>query len=170
MVLLQLLGLLLMTLLYLLLSRIISPLLKQSLVILLLFLLKSLPILLLLGIHLLLLLLVFLIYLRIAGVRRRWPLVRRKFARVNWRTIRIVRPGIVATAGNFVVACADAGSPGVVCAAIRRRRFVMPACLSGWHDTAFVECPRFWRRRDRRLALIYGGAQIAIGARRLHVL
>lgn len=114
MALLQLLGLLLMTLLYLLPSRIIGPLLKQSLVILLLFLLKSLAILLLLGVQLLLLLLVLLIYLGVARVRRRRPLMRRKFARVNWWTIRVVRPNTVTTVGNSVVACADVVSLGVV--------------------------------------------------------
>ena len=169
--LLQLLGLLLMTLLYLLLSSIISPLLSQALVILLLFLLKPLAILLLPGIYLVLLLLVFLIYLRIAGVRCRWPLVRRKFVHVNWRPIGIVGPNIVAAARDSIVACAAVVSPNIVGVAIRLRwRFVTSACLPSWHDAALVECRRPGSSRDRRLALIHGCAQIPIGAGRLHVL
>jgi len=169
--LLQLLGLLLMTLLYLLRSRIISPLLSQALVILLLFLLKPLPVLLLPGIHLVLLLLVFLIYLRISGVRCRWPLVRRKFVHVNWRPIGIGGPNIVAAARDSIVACAAVVSSNVVGVAIRlRRRFVTSACLPGWHDAALVECGWPWSSCDRRLTLIHRGAQIPISARRLHVL
>src|SRR5580704_5792992 len=157
MVLLQLLRLLLVTLLHLLGSRIINPLLRQALVILLLFLLQPLPILLLLGIHLVLLLLVFLIDLLIARVRRRWPLMRRKFVHVSRWTIGIVH--------------ADVVCPNSVAIATRLRwRYVVSARLSGRHDAALVECRRPGSSRDRRLALIHGSAQLPIGARLLDVL
>ncbi len=141
--LLEVLRLLLVALLCLLSPGIICILLSQTLMFLFLLLLEFLMLLFLFGVQLLLLLLVFFIEPGVARVRRSEPLVWGKFLGMRW-TISI------------------GGAIG--------RRLVAPSCLPCRHGAALVECSGPGRGCDGRLAVVYGGAQLLIGAGLLKVL
>ena len=112
-------------------------------------LLEFLMFLLLFGVEPVLLLLVLLIALGVARVWRSEPLVRGKFAGMRW-TARIRRAiGIRFAIGG---------------------RLVAPSRFSGRHGVAVVECSRPRSRRYGRFALVYGGAQLLVGACFLKVL
>lgn len=141
--LLEVLRLLLVALLYLLSPGVICILLSQTLMFLFLFLLEPLMFLFVFGVELFLLLLVLLIALGVPRVGRREPLVRRKLVGMRW-TARIRRTiGIRFAIGG---------------------RLVAPSRFSGRDGVAIAECSGPRSRRYRRFAMIFGGAQLAVGA------
>src|SRR2546425_61877 len=95
------------------------------------------------GVEPVLLLLVFLVEPGVAGVRRSEPLVLGKFVGMRW-TARIRR----AIGIRFAIG----------------RRLVAPSCFSGRHGIAVAECSGPRSRRYGRFALVYGGAQLPVGA------
>src|SRR5713101_3703016 len=115
----------------------------ELLMFLFLSLLEFLMFLLLFGVEPVLLLLVLLIALGVARVWRSEPLVRGEFAGMRW-TARIRRPiGIRFAIGG---------------------RLVAPSRFSGRHGVAVVECSGPRSRRHGRFAMVYGGAQLPVGA------
>jgi len=146
----EVLGLLLVALLCLLSPGVICILLSQTLMFLFLLLLEFLMLLFLFGVELLLLLLVFLIEPGVARVWRSEPLVRGEFVGMRW-TARVRR----AISIRF---------------AIGGRRLVAPSRFSRRHGVAVVECSGPGRGCDGRLAVVYGGAQLLVGAGLLKVL
>ena len=141
--LLEMLCLLLVALLYLLSPGFICILLIQTLMFLFLYLLEFLMFLLLFGVEPVLLLPVFLIDPGVAGVRRSEPLVWGKFLGMGW-TISI--------GGAIGIRFAVGG------------RFVAPSRFPCRHGVAVVECSRPGSGCDGRLAMVYGGAQVPVGA------
>src|SRR5260370_18897790 len=113
-------------------------------------LLEFLMFLLLFGVEPVLLLLVLLIVLGVACVWRSEALVRGEFVGMRWTT-RIRRPiGI-----RF---------------AIGGGRLVAPSCLPCRYGAALVECSGPGSGCDGRLTVVYGGAQLLVGACFLKVL
>src|SRR5229473_3056887 len=141
--LLEVLRLLLVALLCLLSPGVICILLSQTLMFLFLLLLEFLMLLFLLGVELLLLLLVLLIAPGVARVWRSEPLVRGEFVGMRW-TARVRRAIDI----RFAIG----------------GRLVAPSRFSGRHGVAVVECSGPRSRRYGRSALVYGGAQLPVGA------
>src|SRR6266566_2382922 len=109
----------------------------------LLLLLAFLMLLFLFGVGLLLLLLVLLIALGVARVWRSEPLVRGEFVGMRW-TARVRRAIDI----RFAIG----------------GRLVAPSRFSGRHGVAVVECSGPRSRRYGRFAMVYGGAQLPVGA------
>src|SRR5580704_3275707 len=143
--LLQLLGLLLMLLFSLLLARLIGTL-RSPLIFLVLLLLHFLPFLILLGRELVLLLLILLVQVRIARVRRRRTLPRRKVLDMGWRCshgVALLRPSC--------------------------RRMIFPSGFSRLHYVMTRKCSRPGGRCNRRSAVICRRPQFRIAAGLLDV-
>jgi len=134
----QLLRLLLVLLLYLLSFCVVSFLLSQLLVVLVLLLLQSLAFLVLLRLQLLLLLLVFLVRFRVPRVWRSGAFASRKVIGMHGRV----------------------GASSVVL--WTRSRFMNRSALSGRYDSATFQFSGSASRRDWRLAVVCGSAQLRV--------
>src|SRR5579872_3252232 len=128
----------------------------KSLVFFVLLLLKFLPVFLLLRVHLFLLFLVFPLLFRVRCVWRRWTLQRRK-------VIGVDSASRVVVLGRRIVSSCIAGT----CIS---RTAMNGATLSGGNDSATAECVWCGCSCNRRLATIYGRAQLWIGTGFLNVL